>query len=1672
MVKQMLRRFAFASIVLSVLGIALSPAINAQTTESYSNFVSRAPAAGPVTATDIIPDTRSGPLTYQTTPAALATYVAGTLNLSGIAGQVSLLQLPSIPTNTVIGNLSGVTAAPSALSSAQLTSMINAATSSTLGAVRPDNSTITVNGSGVLTVIGGGGGGISGPGSSISGYVPQWNGTGGNALSGGLPVGITGATTILESTSAGYLAAGAMGALTGDITSPGGSYATTLATVNSNVGTFQGLTINAKGQVTGAVNENYAPLASPAFTGGVTIGSPTGGSPPSGSINVAGNVFVNDVALSNGNFTQGANITITGTWPNLTFAASGGSGSGCVPSGSLGDALVDSGSGSCQDRPYTLPGTITANELLYASGTGAIGQIATADNGVLVTDGSGVPSISTTLPSGLTIPSPTITTSFTATGLVTLADLASAAYGLTGNSVLVQTTSGGLLTASLLPAATTSTIGGMIVGTGLSVSSGTVTPSFGTAANQVAEGGIITAGGPTGSATVVPIIAYNAAGQLTTVSTATIAPNISNVAGLGTNVETALTTAVGSAGAFVVNGGALGTPSSGIATNVTGLPISTGVSGLGTGVATALGINIGTAGAPVVIGGALGTPSSGTATNLTGLPLTGLASQAANTVVVNATSGSASPTAESVSACSAASDALIWTMNIGFGCNTSITAATAPLSGITGFGANVETALATAVGSVGSLVINGGALGTPSSGTATNLTGLPISTGISGLGTGVAAAAADAVNASGGFLTVGGGVYLPLAGGTLTGKLVTAASASGGAGFNLPPGTAPSSPSNGDCWTTSNGLYCQINGSTVGPYGVTGSATSITVGTTTISFGTSGDIEYNNGGILGEKSVTGTGNVVLATSPTVASPTVTSSFTATGLVTLADLATQAANTVLVNATSGSASPTAESMTSCSTAGDALNWTTNTGFGCNTSITAAAAPLSGITGLGTGVATALTINIGSAGAPVLYNGAGGTPSGLTLTNASGLPLSGLVDTGNQSSLLGNPTGSAASYENITLAGGLCFVGTTLAPCQPFGTTVTSSRSIASTDMGLFVPVNGSSIALTIPSSGYGVTVFPYGEGACFPNYGSSPFTFTNTAGATIINQALTIYPGEMACLQADNASPPNLVETVSEAATINIARIPSIPISTGVSGLGTGVATALGNAVNATGGLTTYGTDLPLAGGTMTGELVTAASASGGAGFNLPQGTAPSSPANGDLWATSAGLYVRINGATVGPLNTGSGCTVSGSQYEILAVNSAGTGCASATTGSVNASGILDGVDASGSNASATSYVFRAPLSTGTATNPDLVFQTGVKTSSGSSAATATTALTLKGETQQAIFAGPIQAASVGTGTPATAACFDSSGNLIHNSANCLATLGVASGTSLALGGATIGTNALAVTGTSLLSGAVTVSGASFGMSGNQSVAAIGTAGVRYKNAAGTITDTGDSGTVAAGYAGVWGGNTYVASSATTFTNFYEHYYVAPIASTDVTFTHSYAIGGDSANFGTLAINGTATGALATVTPGTGVATAIGNAVNGTGGLTTYGTDLPLAGGTMTGTPSITPTTISATTCTGTYTLTPTGTTSVDYVLTCAASAAITIANPTTVQPGSSLNFRIAQPSTGTKATLSGVGSDYFFPGGTLPTLSAANSSVDIISCRVIASAEIDCAPAMLAMATP
>jgi hypothetical protein len=61
------------------------------------------------------------------------------------------------------------------------------------------------------------------------------------------------------------------------------------------------------------------------------------------------------------------------------------------------------------------------------------------------------------------------------------------------------------------------------------------------------------------------------------------------------------------------------------------------------------------------------------------------------------------------------------------------------------------------------------------------------------------------------------------------------------------------------------------------------------------------------------------------------------------------------------------------------------------------------------------------------------------------------------------------------------------------------------------------------------------------------------------------------------------------------------------------------------------------TPLNSAGGVMLGRLVTAPPGATTSGLNLTPGTAPGSPANGDLWVTGSGLFAQINGATVGPI---------------------------------------------------------------------------------------------------------------------------------------------------------------------------------------------------------------------------------------------------------------------------------------------------------------------------------------------------------------------------------------------------------------------------------------------------
>lgn len=64
----------------------------------------------------------------------------------------------------------------------------------------------------------------------------------------------------------------------------------------------------------------------------------------------------------------------------------------------------------------------------------------------------------------------------------------------------------------------------------------------------------------------------------------------------------------------------------------------------------------------------------------------------------------------------------------------------------------------------------------------------------------------------------------------------------------------------------------------------------------------------------------------------------------------------------------------------------------------------------------------------------------------------------------------------------------------------------------------------------------------------------------------------------------------------------------------------------------------YGNTTDLAPHTFHGQVITTAGTTAAASLRIPHGAAPSSPTNGDVWTTTAGLFVRINGATIGPLS--------------------------------------------------------------------------------------------------------------------------------------------------------------------------------------------------------------------------------------------------------------------------------------------------------------------------------------------------------------------------------------------------------------------------------------------------
>ena len=279
--------------------------------------------------------------------------------------------------------------------------------------------------------------------------------------------------------------------------------------------------------------------------------------------------------------------------------------------------------------------------------------------------------------------------------------------------------------------------------------------------------------GTYGSATQTPVLITNAQGQLTSVTNTTITPAVGSITGLGTGVATWLATpsSANLASAVTDETGSgslvfatsptlvtpiLGTPQSGnfstgtftwptfnqnttgnaaTATLATTATTATNIAGGANG---SLPYQSGASTTAMLAAGANGqvltlaagvpswaTPTTGTVTSVTFT--SGLIS------VANATTTPALTVAGTSGGIVYFSSASTWASSAVLAANALMVgggAGTAPSTITTGTG--VVTALGVAVGSAGAFLVNGGALGTPSSGTLTNVTGLPLTTGVTG----------------------------------------------------------------------------------------------------------------------------------------------------------------------------------------------------------------------------------------------------------------------------------------------------------------------------------------------------------------------------------------------------------------------------------------------------------------------------------------------------------------------------------------------------------------------------------------------------------------------------------------------------------------------------------------------------------------------------------------------------------------------------------------------------------------------------------------------------------------------------------------------------------------------------------------------------------------------------
>ena len=359
---------------------------------------------------------------------------------------------------------------------------------------------------------------------------------GATAEAGGLRVENDGGITVPSTVTGGDQGAGTINA--GGLFVNGVAVPTTASSVasvgNAAADTSLTLTGTGSGPFTGAVTAKInlgnaqTWLAPQTFTNSdiKLLGSSTGAITFTSANASATNYTITFPAITD----TLATLTATQTLTNKTISSS---------TDIVGGVTMTLGSDATGDTYYR-----SAGGILTRLGIGSTGNVLTVAGG-LPAWGSGSGSLVTNFSAGTTGLTPSTAT----TGAITLAGTLGTANGGTNCS----TASG-----ACLDNITGFSSNGILNRTGAGAYSFLAT---GTATNQVVLGGTITAGGPIGSATAAPVVTWNAAGQLTAVSTATITPAVGSITGLGTGVATALGNALNGTSGLVGYSGSIGAAS-------------------------------------------------------------------------------------------------------------------------------------------------------------------------------------------------------------------------------------------------------------------------------------------------------------------------------------------------------------------------------------------------------------------------------------------------------------------------------------------------------------------------------------------------------------------------------------------------------------------------------------------------------------------------------------------------------------------------------------------------------------------------------------------------------------------------------------------------------------------------------------------------------------------------------------------------------------------------------------------------------------------------------------------------------------------------------------------------------------------------------------------------------